>query len=518
MAKKFTQTQTDWLKTLSAADQKKYGYNPSSAPPTGKKKKPTDPNSGGKPIPGKTNYSDPRQLATHAAEGADYWNQFAQDNAGGAIDWGKNNPYSNMAQGYIQDSLAGNMNRNPFMQDVYDKTHGVDMNEAFDLIRGFLGPGGGSGNSAQDRADRNRAIVASRGPASFGSSSQSGGNVPDTVGGSNSFFAQKIKDLFDPSRLDPANDPTLQPYIEAMRNENQENLYGSLNDVAAQMEGAGRYGSGLYQAMSGKTREEAIESLDQAIASAMMGSRQSALDQQMQGLGLTNQRDIAAMNDLTQRYGIDAQSAAAGAGSAAAAQDAADARRLQAIGMMMQGAQFGMGQQADMAGLMSNNQLGSLNAGQGYGQLGLQGYQTGAQMGQLGLGALGLQGQIAQGMGQYDLSKRQLGLQASMQKEQMLQDSLNDYMNILIGVGGMGGGSSQIGAPEFAPGYMGPNPLAAGISAGVGAGMQMYGGGFFGKNSANMAAGAGPSGGGYNNLYDPNYAQGGAPGSFSLYG
>lgn len=425
-------------------------------------------------------------------QNADYWNRWAQDAANQARDYGQNNPYSQSAEGYIGRQLqeGGNMGDNPWMSGLYEDLQGVNQNEANTYLRDYLGPNSstqtnnrpGGGGGAWDGGNGTTPIWTgnptggSGGWNNSGSSSShgwngagGGGNVPDTVGNSDSYFAQRSKELFDPARLDPANDPTMQPYIEAMRRENERNLLSSLQDMNNNAEAGGRFGGGLYQAMNEQTRGRALETLNNSIAQSMMGAREAALGRQMQGLQDINQRDIAAMNDATQRYGIDTQASSAAAGSAAAAADAAAARKLQAIGMLQQGAQFGMGMRGDMAQLMSQNQLGALNAGQGYAGLGLQGINTGINAGQLGVGAM-------QGVGNYNIGSRnaanagaQVRLQGQMNQFNMQQGALNNYLNILGTIGGLGGSGGGTSDPtNYQSGGMPPwvAALGAGLSGG----------------------------------------------------
>jgi len=444
------------------------------------------------PVPAAPKPATPQDLIDKSVKGIEESGGRARDLGREAIDFTTGSPVVKNVEGFTDDILSGDINRarNPFLQDIYNETQGVNPNEAMDLLRSFIGgvsPGGSSrvqpGSNVRSRPSSSGSSVGGIGGVSgSGGGGAGGGAVPDTVGGANTFFAQKIKELFDPAVLDPANDPTMQPFIEAIRRENQENLLSSLTDITARAEEQGAYGSGLYQAQAGRAREEGIESLDQAIAGAMMGSRESALSRRMQGLGLTNTRDLAAMQDQTQRYGIDSASAAAGAGSAAAAADAEKSRQLQAIGMLLSGQQGVLGLRGDMAGLMSGNQQGAGQLGLGVGQLGLGGYNLGMQgegiaqggygdIGQLGMGQLNaqLQKQIADAQnkiaqGGLSVQRGHLGLA----QDQAMQGSLNDLLNIMLGIGGMGftGDSTNTTPGQFIPG--GPDPALAAILAGLG--------------------------------------------------
>ena len=406
-------------------------------------------------------------------EGAQQWNDYARGMAERAENYGQNNPYSNAAQPYIENVLSGSMSQNPWEEGLYEDLRDQNLNETNDLLRKFIGGGkGGGGGQVEPGQKVHYGTVNAAYSQNPSGGTGAAGQVPDTVGGNSSFFAERIRDLFDPSRLDPMNDPAMAPYLAALRKENQENFYGNIQDLTAQAEGAGRYGSGLYQAMTGRAREESMESLDQQMAQQMMAARNNALEQQMQGLGLTNQRDLGAMQDATQRYGIDASASAAGAGAGAAAAAQAKAQELQAIGMLMGNAQFGMGQRGDMAGLMQQGQLGALGAGQGYAGLGLQGMNTGLDAGSLGLGSLGLISNNNLGNLNAENARRSVGVQRygiqvqdRANRDNAMQNQFNSYLQLMMGIGGMGGSQMQQGAGTYIPSM---NPYAAGIMGGLG--------------------------------------------------
>jgi len=169
---------------------------------------------------------------------------------------------------------------------------------------------------------------------------------------------------------------------------------------------------------------------------------------------------------------------------------------------MMQGGQFGLGLMGDMANTMNSNQLGVLNAGLGYGQLGQQGYQNAAQMGQLGLGGLQLGAGIgtdimhlnsaeAQAAANARAEEARWNWQRQMEEQQAQQDALNSYLNILMGVGGMGYDQTSTSPGQYVdPGLGGAAPWIAG----AGSLMDSYGGM---GNLFNSGAGQRNTGNGY---------------------
>lgn len=408
------------------------------------------------------------------------------DVLGGLDDFTLNNPDTNTARTWINDMLGNSgMGTNPWSRDLYSDIGGVTPLDSFDWLKEYIGgagggPGGGAGGAGGgSRSGPRRAsnVTYTQNPdGTFsvhnGVAGNGAGQVPDTVGPSDSFFAKQIKALFDSARLDPANDPTMQATLEAMRRENGQDLLSSIQDLTAQAENQGAYGSGLYRAMTGQAREQSMESLDSAIAGLLHGAREGALGRQMQGLNETNTRDIAAMQDLTNRYGIDASSAAAGAASGAAAADAAEGRRLQAMNMLLGGQMDILGLRGNMANMTQSGQLGAMNGAMGLGQMAQQGLGMQGDIGQNVLGSLlGYNNSQLQ----YDLGRRGIGVQrgqldlANRQfQDQVTQGSLNDLLNIIMGVGGMGGTNNQPG--QYLP--SGPDPFTAALMGGFGGYLQ----------------------------------------------
>lgn len=428
----------------------------------------------------------PKETMSTAAQEAAFWNDYAKKTADQAKAYATDNPYSKAAQPWIEKQLAGDMSTNPWMKDLYGDIGNVTPNDTFDWLREYMGMDSGGGSTGNKKGKSNGGwrpqgqgggggtAAGYRGGGSYSSTQNDENYVPDTITGSNSYFAQRARELFDPSTLDPANDPTLQPTIDAIQREAGEDYLKNFAGLQAQAEASGRFGGGLYQAMATQQTEEQQEAVSQAIAGQLMGAYQSARERQMQGLGLINQRDLSAMGDMTQRAAIDAQAQAAGAAQAAAAAEAAEQRKLQAANMLLGSQMSLMGMRGDMASLMQQGQLGAGQLGLGYGELGMSGFNTALNAGQLGLGALQLQSGIGQNlwsMGQQESQaawqRQQQEYQNRMQGLNNQQDALNDYLNILMGIGGMGGTSYGEQPGQNIP-YMDPNSAAI-MGAGAGA-------------------------------------------------
>jgi hypothetical protein len=399
-----------------------------------------------------------------------------------------NNSNYNTGSGYIQNTLGSTnfQGQNDYLANLGNQVGNANFEEPLDRLRTFLGSGTGGinggrqggGNVTYRSYDPTGGSVG--GVNVSGSQSSSGGVVPDTVGDLDTFFARQMRALFDPSTLDPANDPTMQPYLDALKREANEAYMQSLGDLDARAEGSGRYGSGMYNRQRVLSNEEYNEALQGQIAQQLFGARESAMGRRMEGLGMTNQRDLAAMQDKTQRYGIDAQANAArdaGSSMSSAMSEAQEKQmELQAIGMLMGHQQFGLSALGDVGSRLQAGQLGALGAIPG-----LEGANQGYLSAMLG----GAQGVSQQGMHQQDLANRlqaaRIGNQVGMAnlnfQRQMYNDPLNQmgqFLDIYGRLGQMGGAQwGQGPPPNMVPN--GPSPWAAGLGGAVGGGMAGWG-------------------------------------------
>lgn len=401
------------------------------------------------------------------------WNTRAGGWANDAIDYGQNNPWAQGAQDWNANMLEGNMANNPWMSRLYGQTEGLDMSRGLGYLDEYLrGGSGGSGGGTRPRPSGGGG-----GGWSGGSSSVSGGGgVPDSTVG-NKFFSKHINELFDPSRLDPANDPTMQPMIDNIQRESEESYWRQIADINNQAEGAGRYGGSFYQGLRAAQADEYNEALQGTIAQQYQAARNAALQRQMEALGLVNSRDIAEGQISASR---DAASASAGAAgySARLGYDAQmDANRLQAMQMMLGAGQFGMQMGGNMAELMQNGQIAANQIGQGWAQIGQHGYDQAGQFGQLGVGALGQLGGI------YSSAAANRAQQQRMQEEQRRWEEgaasrdMNDLIRMMSGLDNLSGAGDY---PAYMPGSVGPAPEGFGWEDLLGSGL--YGAGTYLNN------------------------------------
>lgn len=432
------------------------------------------------------------------------WNDDFRTWAGGAVDWGKNDPNVAAAGKWAQGMMSGDMSSNPWMQGLYGNVAGVNMNESMDMLRDFLGydnqgnatpgrspkptgtgrPTSGGGGGTWRPAGQGGGYGGGGGGGYHGGGSLNPGGIPDSTVGEG-VFSREINDVLDDARLDPANDPTMQPMIDALQREAQQSYDQSRQNLVSQIEGAGQFGSSAYVAMMQGANEQYNEAIQGTLAQQYQSARQTALQHQMEALNLVNQRDIASAQ-------ISAQEAAAGAAAGAQA-DAIRAQtemhnqemQLQGIGMMMNGAQFGLGLQGEMAGLMQNGQLGAGQLALGLNNQGMQGYQLAQGFGELGLGANGqMMGNINNYwnlVSQNDASRRanalardQFGFQQQRYQDQLPWQQMGNMIDVMRGLGDLSG---YYESPNFIPSpgaYTGQDPYAAMLLGGLGGGMTGY--------------------------------------------
>ena len=377
------------------------------------------------------------------------WNDKFDKSYDASEGYGQNNRWATGAQDWYDNQLSGNMANNPWMSRLFGQTEGLDMGQGMGRLNDYLdGRSGGQGGRSGGRRG------GGGGGGYGGSSSNSGGgNIPDSTVGKG-FFSEKVNALFDPSRLDPANDPTMQPMVDNIQREADESYWRQVTDLSNQAEGAGRYGGGLYQGMRAAHADEFNEALTGTLAQQYQQARESALQRQMEALGLVNTRDISEGQIAAQR---DASSQSAGASAYAADRgyDAQmDGNRLQAIQMMLGAGQFGMQMGGNMSELMQNGQIAANQIGQGWAQIGQKGYDQSANFGQLGLGATGAMGNMYSDAASQRARQQQLAQQQRQWNEGAQSREMNDLIRMMSGLGSMGGEDGM----SYMPGSSGARP------------------------------------------------------------
>lgn len=440
-------------------------------------------------------------------------------------------PLTQQAKDYLSLTLGGATGgemslfaNNPVYRDLYGRLGGASFDRGADLLTGFLAdnpskgggkttggrPSGGGGGGLLGATGGGTAAKAARRHAGGGAQRRTiarpipvgggqGGVPPDTVGGSDSFFAQQVRALWDPSAMDPANNPALAPYIEQLTRRMNEQKQAQLDQVSDQYAGLGGFGSSGKALEAARTRSGADDALASALAGVYMEDYGNAWNRRMQGLDMTNTRDLAAMGDLTTRYGIDQSTAAqrdAAAASASAQLQAMEMQRelgmrgqdLEAIGMMLGHDRAGLGMLAGLgdafgedmkwatgaAGSFRDQDMGmlerSLSPFQSFDQ---QRAAAAAERSRWDAQAAAMRAADAERERAWDY--QDLGAQGNLFADYLkglgaLVD-LGPQKQVSTGTGGRGGG-----------GYVNPGPgaWAAGLSSLGGNLMQLYGSGAIG--------------------------------------
>lgn len=150
------------------------------------------------------------------------------------------------------------------------------------------------------RKERRRARKAGKGGGKSESESKSGNLVPDSTIGKKE-YSNNIKWFLDEERLDPMNDPTMQPVLDAMKREAEEDFWNRTRDLRDQAASRSLLGTDYWTYQKGRAREEFDEGMQSNIASLMHDSRTRAEQQRLAALGQVNERDIAAGQFKTAR-------------------------------------------------------------------------------------------------------------------------------------------------------------------------------------------------------------------------
>jgi hypothetical protein len=360
---------------------------------------------------------------------------------------------------------------------------GQNNGEAADLLRNFLGQGGqggatgsggsGSGGGSDGENGWTGGLVPAGSAGAWSGSSynnQSGGNnngVPDTMAPS-SFFGDQTRKLFD----DPTNDADLQTVIDSMNADAARGMYADKAQLDAAAQGSGRLGGDIWKGMSSDAERAADQTMLANSANVRLTDRQQRTAAKLQALGLVNTRDLGLLdaNTSTTNAGIAASASAAGNASAAAL--AQRAQNLSAINSLMQNEQFDIGQLGGVGQQLSGDRLNSLGMVPGLEGIGLSGLNAALGAGNAEVGMrgqdLGLkQAQISAGVARQGLNQ-QLGMFNASQQ----QNSVNDYLRTVMGIGSMGATSHAEGTGTSPVGI---SPTGSALQAGLGAGLAAYG-------------------------------------------
>jgi len=171
------------------------------------------------------------------------------------------------------------------------------------------GSGGGGGTS---------------GGGGGGGEGSSGGSGGGTYGQANSLITQLMggdftslplwAELTDPARNDPYTNPAMQPIIDGIQREMQEDWLGEQAALAELAEAGGRYGSGTYLAARSRATEESSEAVADAISRLLGGAYES---EQQRRAGLLGSAMEAMLGSAGLAFNDKASQRQAAAASAA---------------------------------------------------------------------------------------------------------------------------------------------------------------------------------------------------------
>lgn len=379
-------------------------------------------------------------------------------------------------QGGADSGGTGYQNYNP-INDALAQRLLEEPSDADELLRQFLGvggPGGGTGGGLGGGGGSSRVAggssffgggYATAGPGGVRAQQAApsgGGIVPDTVGNSDSYFATQLKQLMD-SR---ANDVDLQALIDAQNADINRGRQSSLWELDAASQGAGRLGGDTWAALRNQANRAAVDQMGTFAARTRLGELEGRRSLYQNLLGQVNTRDLAAMQDLTQREGIAAGERAAGAGAGAGAAAAERGQNLQALGMLLQNQQNNLGELSGLGGRLSQDQLTAIGLAPDLAGVNLSGLGAANQ-------AAGVQSGLRQAQMQAGVARAGLNQQAQMFNAGQQQSQLDHYLRTVLGIGGMGGTSHTAGTNAI-PGA-GINTTNAALMGALGAGLAAYG-------------------------------------------
>lgn len=370
------------------------------------------------------------------------------------------------------DSGTGYQHHNP-INDALAQRLQSEQYDADELLRQFLGDDWQStGQSTPTTSAKGYArYSATAGPG--GEESWNRGGMVDSTRAPGT-FNDTVKRLLD----EQVNQADIQAIIDAQNADITRGMQRQMWDLDAASQGTGRFGGDMWAGLQRQARGDAVDQMGTFASQTRLGAQADLRDMYQNLLGQVNTRDIALMNDGTQRAGI----AAAGSGGGGGNQQAFDLERrgqnLQALSLLMQGQQHSTGQLSGLGDRLSQDQLGAINQSQGLAGVNLAG------LGQANNAASNLAGmhaadnQLAAARAaartQQSIANAQLNQSAQMFNANAAQQQVDNYLRTLAGIGGMGGTSTTQGT-NVVPG-LGVNPTRAALQGALGGGLAGYGG------------------------------------------
>lgn len=409
--------------------------------------------------PATPNYKDPNAISAAVAQ--------AGLNAG-------NDPTTQAAQLGVRNILSGQggansgtgyQGFNPINDRLAQHLQGnVEGDDASDLVHQFLGAGGAGGSQGGGWDPYSEGGGSGGGGGFRGSSASAAAADRQMVAGGGPADSTATPGLFNGTvrRLlaQGTDQETIQQIIDAQNADVTRGMQRNLWDLDAQSQGTGRLGGDTWKGLYNDTERNAASEMAQYSGQTRLGAnaQQNALYESL--LGQVNARDLGAMNDATQRYGISSSASSAAAGNASAAELARRGQNLQALGMLMDDRQFNTGQLSGLGNALTQAQLGAI--GEAPGLAGIANAGLGQANNAAGNEVALRQAQISGGN-----ARAALNQQAQIYNANAAQSQLNDYLRTVMGIGSLGGSTHTEGSNVQPINYTGSSTGAA-IGSGLG--------------------------------------------------
>lgn len=113
-------------------------------------------------------------------------------------------------------------------------------------------------------------------------------------------FMDNLQYYLDEARKSPTDDPTLQPWIDAIQRESQESYDRSTYSLHDQLGRDSLLGTGYYGGMMVASNEEFNEAMQGQLADIYMGRFNQTEQNELAALGMLNNRDMNAANNRAQ--------------------------------------------------------------------------------------------------------------------------------------------------------------------------------------------------------------------------
>ncbi|HKV10717.1 MAG TPA: hypothetical protein VJ725_21430, partial [Thermoanaerobaculia bacterium] len=390
------------------------------------------------------------------------------------IDTGRaGNPNLGAADDFIGRTLEeGGLGGNEVYQDLYGRLGNASLDDSTDWLEQFLTGEGGMGGGGEPVNRKASARYGSLAPGMSGGGAAFGGTgIGDSTRGGG-LFNDWAKDVLGGKFIDP-NDPVLKDYLDVIQRQGQEDLDAQLQDVADEFEGVGMYGGSGLALERALARSKGNQGISDARSKALYDFRGQGMD--LMGLvgGQVNQRDISAADIAAQERSSANASAASAAASEAAnrtqLQIANRGMNLDAIGMLMNNNQFGLEQLAGLGNSIARDRFGAVGAM--------------ADTDAARYGGLDRAYGVSRDMAQQDAADRRRAEERRYQNATAGSRHLDEYLNRLGFFNNAGGTTtSRTVGENVVPmtSYGGPDPVSAGLAAGLGTfftGYGAYGGG-----------------------------------------